>query len=206
MARPSELGIRFSFRHRVGRVNRSGEDRRASWILTKPGQPRDIEVELSGWPHIARVDEWARRRWVTRRGLRALDLAAPGVFPQFRTQHVNLWSGLRNLFGRVLCLCSGAREPVAQQREAAKVRECASDPVPEESLVVGGQQPMNLDSFAELPECFPISSRLPPSPPSFNKNCVPSLAPTLGSGRLGPLSYDRLRESRKRHGYHRQDS
>ena len=164
MARPSELGIRLSFRHRVGRVNRSGEDRRASWILTKPGRPRDIEVELSRWPHFARVDEWARRGWVTR-GLRALDLAAPGVLPRFRTRHVHLWAGLRNPFGRDLCLCSGAREPVARRREAAKVRECASDPVPEDSLEVRGATADEFGLLCGVAGVFPdLESATPLSP------------------------------------------
>ena len=54
------------------------------------------------------------------------------------------------------------------------------------------QQPMSVDSSTELPDSSPISIQLLSSPPSFDKTCAPSQAPTTFFGRLDYLSYGRL--------------
>ena len=46
----------------------------------------------------------------------------------------------------------------------------------------------------------------PASSSPYEKNCAPSQAPTMDSGRLAHLSYDPLRELRELNGYRRKDS
>ena len=64
---------------------------------------------------------------------------------------------------------------------------------------------MNLDTL-EAPEPPQISIQLLPSPSPFDKNWDPSQSHTMRSGCLEHLSYDQLRELRKKRGNYRTDS
>ena len=85
-------------------------------------------------------------------------------------------------------------ERVAPQRVAAKERQRVPDSFPEGTMEAEGQQPMSLDSSTEVPGSLPVSIRLPFSPLPFDKNCAPTLAPTMDSRRLDHLPYDQFHD------------
>ena len=83
-------------------------------------------------------------------------------------------------------------EPAAQQREATKDRERASNPLRGDTMDVDGHRPMTSESSAEAPDSSAISSQLPSSAPPFAKTCAPSQTPTMRSGCLDHVSYEQL--------------